>query len=86
MKLKYSSQVLEKHSNIKFHENPSSGSRTVPCGRTDGHDETNSHFSQFYKRAQKGIGNVVPFHVTEAQRRPEVHIHTSLNLALDDGK
>jgi len=22
--------------NIKFHENPSSGSRVVPCGRTDG--------------------------------------------------
>ena len=26
----------KKHSNIKFHENPSSGSRFVPCGRTDG--------------------------------------------------
>jgi hypothetical protein len=24
-----------KYSNIKFHENPSSGSRVVPCGRTD---------------------------------------------------
>jgi len=23
-------------SNIKFHENPSSGSRVVPCGGTDG--------------------------------------------------
>ena len=28
--------------NIKFHENPSSGSRDVACGRTDRHDETNS--------------------------------------------
>jgi hypothetical protein len=26
---------FQKHSNIKFHENPSSGSRVVPCGRTD---------------------------------------------------
>jgi len=25
-----------KYSNIKFHKNPSSGSRIVPCGRTDG--------------------------------------------------
>jgi len=25
----------EKDSNIKFHQNPSSGSRNVPCGRTD---------------------------------------------------
>ena len=24
---------------IKFHENPSSGSQVVPCGRTDRHDE-----------------------------------------------
>jgi hypothetical protein len=29
-------RFLEKYSNIKFHENPSSGSQVVPCGRTDG--------------------------------------------------
>ena len=28
-------QISEKYSNIKFHENPPSGSRVVPCGRTD---------------------------------------------------
>ena len=28
-------QIFEKYSNIKFHENPSSGSRVVPCGRKD---------------------------------------------------
>ena len=27
---------FQKYSNIKFHENPSNGSRVVPCGRTDG--------------------------------------------------
>jgi tRNA U38,U39,U40 pseudouridine synthase TruA len=36
MKLEFSRQILGKYSNIKFHENPSSGSRVVPCGRTDG--------------------------------------------------
>jgi len=51
----------------------------------DGHDEAYRHFSQFYKRAQKHIGNVVPFHVTEVARGT-VHIHTSLNLAIDDSK
>ena len=37
--------------NTKFHENPSSGSPIVQCGRTDGHDEANSRFSQFCKSA-----------------------------------
>jgi tRNA U38,U39,U40 pseudouridine synthase TruA len=35
MKLRFSQQIFGKFSNIKFHENPSSGSRVVPCGRTD---------------------------------------------------
>jgi hypothetical protein len=33
MKLEFSRQIFEKY---KFHENPSSASRTVPYGRTDG--------------------------------------------------
>jgi len=33
-KLEFSRQIFEKSSNIKFHENPSSGSRVVPYGRT----------------------------------------------------
>ena len=36
MKLEFSRQIFEKYSNIKFHENPSRGSRVVPCRRTDG--------------------------------------------------
>ena len=35
MKLKFSRQIFEKHSNIKLHGNLSSGSRVVSCGRTD---------------------------------------------------
>jgi len=38
MKLQFSRQIFEKYSNIKFHDNPSSGSR-VPCGQTDGHEK-----------------------------------------------
>jgi len=34
--LEFSRQIFEKkNSNIKFHENPSSGSRVVPCRPTD---------------------------------------------------
>ena len=36
MKLDFSEHILEKYSNIKFHENPSSGSLVVPCGQRDG--------------------------------------------------
>jgi len=36
MKFEFSRKIFEKFLHIKFHENPSSGSRVVPCGRTDG--------------------------------------------------
>ena len=51
MKLEFSWQIFEKHSNIKFHENPPSESRVVPCGRTDRHDKANNHFSHFRESA-----------------------------------
>jgi len=35
MKLKFSSQILQKYSKIKFRENPSSGSKVPPFRRTD---------------------------------------------------
>ena len=35
MKLEFSWQIFKKYPNIKFHENPSSGHRVVPCGQTD---------------------------------------------------
>ena len=34
--LEFSRQIFEKYTNIKFHENPSSGSGIVLCGQTDG--------------------------------------------------
>jgi len=40
MELEFSQQFFEKYSNIKFHENPSSGSRVVPCGQRDGRRRT----------------------------------------------
>jgi len=43
MKLEFSQRTFKKKSpNIKFHENPSSGSRLTPCGRAGRHDEANS--------------------------------------------
>ena len=46
--LQLSRQIFEKYSNVKFHENPSNGSRIFPCGRTDRHNEAkNSFFFNF---------------------------------------
>jgi len=36
IKIAFSRRIWEKYSNIKFNKNPCSGSRVVPCGRTDG--------------------------------------------------
>jgi len=42
---------------IKFHKNPTSGSRAIPCRRTNGqadrHDDAESRVSQFCERAKK---------------------------------
>jgi len=35
MKLEFSWRIFEKYSSIKFHGNPSTGGRVVPCGRTE---------------------------------------------------
>jgi hypothetical protein len=47
MKFASSRQIFEKNPNIRFNENPFSGSWADSCGRTDRHDEDNSRFSQF---------------------------------------
>ena len=39
MELEFSRQIFERHSNIKFHENPSSGSPAATFGRTDRYTE-----------------------------------------------
>jgi len=42
MNLEFFRQIFEKYSDIKFHENSSSGRQIVPCGQMDGQiDRTN---------------------------------------------
>jgi hypothetical protein len=54
MKHGFSQQIVEKYPNIKFHENPTSGSQVV-CKRTgtqtDIHGEVNNSFFKFCERA-----------------------------------
>ena len=77
MELKLSRLIFEKYSNIKFHENPFSGSRVVPCGwtdrRTDRHDEVNSLFRNFANGPQNYYINeigVSSLHVTPSKVIP----------------
>ena len=60
MTLEFSLQIFEKSSNIKFRKNPSSGSRLVPCGRTERHDEAIGRFSQFWDTGVKSVLYTVP--------------------------
>jgi len=46
---------IRKISKYQFNENLFSGSRVVPCGRTDRHEEGNSHFPKFCERKKKPI-------------------------------
>jgi len=51
IKLEFSRKIFEKHSNVKFHEYPSSRSRDVPCRRADIYDEVNSLSSKLWECA-----------------------------------
>jgi hypothetical protein len=71
IELEFPSQIFEKYSNIKFHEKPSSGSRIVPFGRTDGRtDGPDRHVQaklslsaisrmrlKAFKNTQRDVGN-----------------------------
>jgi len=54
MKPEFSGYIFDKYSNNKFHENPLSGTRDVPCrwmdGQTDRHDETKVAFAILRRR------------------------------------
>jgi hypothetical protein len=52
VKLEFSGRIFQKYSNMKFHENPSSGSRVVPCGQTDGQADTTELIVDFRNFAE----------------------------------
>jgi hypothetical protein len=46
MKIEFSRTSIEKHSSIKFYENPPFGSRVVPRGRTDGRTDRQTYMTK----------------------------------------
>ena len=73
MKLEFYEQIFEKYSNIKFHENLSSGSLVVPHGKTNGRldgrkdrtgqDKVNSRFSKFCESAKNNLDLIIIFYI-----------------------
>ena len=59
----------KKYSNTKFDGKPSSGSRVVPCGQTDGHDEANSRFSQNLSKRPNTVNIPQPTAVPTLRRQ-----------------
>ena len=56
MKFEFSRRAFEKHSNIKFHENPPGESRVDQCGQTDGRTDRlveATSFSQIFRKRLK---------------------------------
>jgi hypothetical protein len=56
-KFEFSGQIFENYSNIKFHENPSSGNRVAPCWRMDSYEEGNCILLGYYAAS---VGNSLP--------------------------
>jgi hypothetical protein len=54
-KLEFNRQIFEKYSNIKFLKNPFTGSRVVPCGRTDRYTKLIVAFRNFAKAPKNYI-------------------------------
>jgi hypothetical protein len=58
MNLEFSRYIVEKYSNIKFHENPCSGSRVVPRGQTDGQTDM-SNLTVAFRNFANALKNCV---------------------------
>jgi hypothetical protein len=59
----FSLHIFEKFSDVKFNENPSSGSRVVPCRYRNKHDEANGPFHSSASAPQNG--RMKKFHDTD---------------------
>jgi hypothetical protein len=82
--IEFSRQVFEKYSNIKFHKLPYSGSRVVPCGRTDMTKLIVAlrNFANVHKNDScSNVNTAIRIYV-----RVEVQLYTSQTLAVGTGE
>jgi hypothetical protein len=57
MNFEMSRLILEELSNIKFHKNPLSGSRFVPCGQTDGQAHRKTELIVAFRSFENALKN-----------------------------
>ena len=72
MKLQFSRHIFEKCFNIKFHENPSSGSRGVPCGRQGGRTD----MTKLIPHTQPATTSATTPHKDSASQEKKDNTHT----------
>ena len=76
MKIEFSRQFFEKYSDIKFHENPCSGSRVVRWGQTDGRTDLTKLIFSFRNFANAPINIThVPKCSIKCSDTPKFTIH-----------
>jgi hypothetical protein len=75
MKLEFSRQMFGKSWNTKYHQNPSSGSRLVPWGRTDGHSLAPVHLTPTHTDSRTRMPSP-----TRGRAHARTHTHVMLML------
>jgi len=67
MKLEFSQKIFEEFSNIKFHENPTNGSRVILTRRTDGRTDMKKLLLAFqnFANASKKQDILISMHVVD---------------------
>ena len=73
MILEFSRQISEKNSNMKFHEDPSSGSRAVPRGQAEKHTTVLTVASHNFAYASKGCEVTVKFLCNKTNSMHQFH-------------
>jgi hypothetical protein len=62
MRIEFSRQIFEKYANIKFHENPSRGSRVVSYGQKDRQTDTKKLMVVFRNFVKKQLNITMSLH------------------------
>jgi len=81
MKLEFSGQIFEKHSNIKFYKNLSSGNRVVACGQTV-RMKGIFFFRNFEKAPKKDKVTAFQHHAMTAREKVKAKLHLFLTSLL----